>query len=295
MVLFNLLFLGYWVLKGKRQLLLSAFVLGLGYICFGNFFKFNLSEEEIKEEDLSIMSYNVRAFNKFEWIHDSSVGDQIMDLISKEEPDILCIQEFSRMRDKQLKKIYNYRFSTEYVSKEKKAIQAIYSKFPIINKGSLDFPDSANNALFADIVVKQDTIRVYNLHLESHKIIPSVSRISNEPKGRLLRRVSKSFAKQGEQAQLVEKHLEATSYRKIVCGDLNNTQFSNVYSVVKGGMNDSFLEKGTGYGRTFNFRYYPVRIDFIFVDEAFEIMAHKNYDIKLSDHFPVMASIKIGS
>ena len=94
---------------------------------------------------------------------------------------------------------------------------------------------------------------------------------------------------------MVEKDIEATPYKKIVCGDFNNTQFSNVYKVIKGDMQDSFTEQGTGYGRTFNFRYYPVRIDFILADEAFEIMAHKNFDIKLSDHFPVMASIKIGS
>jgi endonuclease/exonuclease/phosphatase family metal-dependent hydrolase len=295
LVLFNLLFLAYWLFKRKRQLWLSAFVLAFGYFILGNFFRFKLAEEEIKKEDLSIMSYNVRGFNVYEWIHDTSVGDQIVDLITAEDPDILCIQEFSRIRDRQLKKIYAYKFTTDYALSKKKSIQAIYSKYPIIKKGSLDFPDSANNALFADIVVNEDTIRVYNLHLESHKIIPSVRRISNEPKGRLLKRLSKSFAKQGEQAELVEKHIEATPYKKIVCGDFNNTQFSNVYKVIKGDMNDSFTEQGTGYGRTFNFRYYPVRIDFILADEAFEIKAHKNFDLKLSDHFPVMASVKIGA
>tara|TARA_R110000868_G_scaffold21614_11_gene89574 strand:+ start:5271 stop:6086 length:816 start_codon:yes stop_codon:yes gene_type:complete len=270
-------------------------VLLLGYISLGNFFKFKLSEEEIKEGDLSIMSYNVKGFNKFDWLHDASVEGRIMEFISSEDPDILCIQEFSRIKDRQLKKLYPFKFITGYKSSEKKSIQAIYSKFPIINSGSLDFPDSGNNAIFADIVVSKDTIRLYNLHLESHRVIPSVRRISNEPKGRLLRRLAKSFAKQGEQAELFDKHRNATTYRKIVCGDFNNTQFSNVYKLIKGEMNDSFMEKGTGYGRTFNFKYYPVRIDFILADQQFEIMAHKNFDIKLSDHFPVMASIKIDS
>lgn len=295
LVLFNLLYLAYWLFKRKKQLLLSAFVLVLGYICLGNFFKFKLSEEEIKKGDLSIMSYNVKGFNKFDWLHDASVEGRIMEFITSEDPDILCIQEFSPIKDRQLKKLYPFKFITGYKSSEKKSIQAIYSKFPIINNGSLDFPDSGNNAIFADIVVSKDTIRLYNLHLESHKVIPSVRRISNEPKGRLLRRLAKSFTKQGEQAELFDKHRNATPFRKIVCGDFNNTQFSNVYKVIKGDMNDSFAEQGTGYGRTFNFRYYPVRIDFILADQAFEIEAHKNFDIKLSDHFPVMASIKMGS
>ncbi|GBF19549.1 MULTISPECIES: endonuclease/exonuclease/phosphatase family protein [Arenibacter] len=295
LVLFNLLFLTYWLAKRKRQLLLSAFVLLLGYICLGNFFRFKLAEEVIEESDLSVMSYNVRGFNKYDLLNDPSAEGRIMEFISSEAPDILCIQEFSRIKDRQLKKMYPFKFITDYRSNEGKSTQAIYSKFVIINSGSMDFPNSGNNALYADIVVNKDTIRVYNLHLESHRIIPSVRRLSNEPKGRLLKRLSKSFAKQGEQAQLVEKDIEATPYKKIVCGDFNNTQFSNVYKVIKGDMQDSFTEQGTGYGRTFNFRYYPVRIDFILADEAFEIMAHKNFDIKLSDHFPVMASIKIGS
>jgi endonuclease/exonuclease/phosphatase family metal-dependent hydrolase len=267
----------------------------LGFFCLGNFFRFKLAEEEVKEGDLGIMSYNVRGFNKYDLLNDPTAEGRIMEFISSEAPDILCIQEFSRIKDRQLKKMYPFKFITVHKSGEKRSIQAIYSKYSMINSGSLDFPDSGNNAIFADIVVNKDTLRIYNLHLESHKIIPSVSRLSNEPKGRLLKRLGRSFAKQGTQAQMVREHMEATSYRKIVCGDFNNTQFSNVYKVIKGNMNDSFSEQGIGYGRTFNFRYYPVRIDFILVDGAFEITAHKNFDIKLSDHFPVMASIKMGS
>lgn len=292
LVFFNLLFLVYWLLKGRRQLWLSVFVLVLGFFCLGNFFRFKLTEEEISEGDLSIMSYNVRGFNKYNLLNDSSAEGRIMEFIFSEAPDILSTQEFSRIKDRQLKKMYPFKFITDHKSSEKKTIQAIYSKYLIINSGSMDFPDSANNAIFADIVVNKDTIRVYNLHLESHKIIPSLRRLLHEPAS-LLKRLDKSFAKQGGQAHLVQKHMEATPYRKIVCGDFNNTQFSNVYKVIKGDMNDSFAEQGTGYGRTFNFRYFPMRIDFILADKTFEIMAHKNFDIKLSDHFPVMASIKM--
>jgi len=295
LVLLNIAFLMYWVLKRKKQLWLSAVILFLGYTLLGTFFKFKLSEVPIQNGELSIMTYNVRGFNKYDWIEDSSIGDQILDLIVSETPDILCIQEFSRIRHRQLKNTYDYIYTTDYNLARRKTIQAIYSKYPIIQGGSLDFPDSSNNALFADLVVDKDTLRVYNLHLESHKIIPSVERISGEPKMRLFKRLSKSFAKQGEQAAIINLHRKASPYRTIVCGDFNNTQFSNVYKVIKGDMLDSFMEKGTGYGRTFNFKYYPVRIDFILADKALEIVAHKNYDVKLSDHFPVMASVKLDS
>lgn len=291
LVLFNFLFFGYWLLQGKRYLWFPAAILVIGYFVLGTFFKLGLSEKPINTEDVSVMSFNTRGFNKSGLIKDKTIGRQIVDLVRSEDPDIVCFQEFDYQRGKGKDfDAYNY----SYVNFEPgKVVQAIYSKFPIVNKGTLDFPDSANNAIFADIVIDKDTVRVYNLHLQSHKVIPSIRRISREPKAKLLKRMSKSFAKQQEQAALFTTHRDASSYKKIICGDLNNTQFSNVYRQVKGDMWDSFLEEGIGYGRTYNFRYYPMRIDFILLDKAFKVQAHKNYDVRLSDHFPVMASFKI--
>jgi hypothetical protein len=38
--------------------------------------------------------------------------------------------------------------------------QAIFSKYPIIDQGNLVFPNSNNNAIFADIKTWKDIIRV---------------------------------------------------------------------------------------------------------------------------------------
>jgi len=48
--------------------------------------------------------------------------------------------------------------------------QAIFSKFPIVKSGSIEFPNTANNAIYADIVKGSDTIRIYNVHLQSLRI-----------------------------------------------------------------------------------------------------------------------------
>ncbi|HLT50529.1 MAG TPA: endonuclease/exonuclease/phosphatase family protein [Arenibacter sp.] len=293
LVLFNFIFLIYWWVQGSRYLWFPLLVLVMGYFFLGTFFKFRLSEQPIDKEDISVMSFNARGFNKIGLIKENTIGRQIVDLVRSEDPDIVCFQEFDHRRDKE-NNFEAYQYS--YVNIEPgKVVQAIFSKFPIVNKGSLDFPDTANNAIFADIVIQKDTVRVYNLHLQSHRIVPSMRHISREPKAKLIKRMAKSFAKQQEQADLFNEDRNASPYKKIICGDLNNTQYSNVYRQIKGDMWDSFLEKGTGYGRTYNFKYYPVRIDFILVDQAFEVRAHKNYDVKLSDHFPVMASFKMDS
>ncbi|MCG2459598.1 endonuclease/exonuclease/phosphatase family protein [Flavobacteriaceae bacterium F89] len=287
----NILFAFYWLLKRKGQLLLSVSILGLAYICLGSFFKFRFSESHIDRDDLSIMSYNTRIFNRYEWIDNPLLGNEIVDFVSSENPDILCFQEFDDSKSNQFEQ-YPYRYIS-YKEGTNRVIQAIFSKYPIVAKGSLNFPDSSNNAIFADVLYKEDTLRVYNLHLESLRIKPDAESLSKEPSGKLYKRLSNSFVKQHRQAEIFDSHRNATSHHVIVCGDFNNTQFSNVYKIIKGDLQDTFQEKGTGYGRTFNFKYYPVRIDFILVDKAFEVTGHKNFNIHLSDHFPVMASIRI--
>ncbi|MEH6762206.1 MAG: endonuclease/exonuclease/phosphatase family protein, partial [Maribacter arcticus] len=168
---------------------------------------------------------------------------------------------------------------------------AVYSRHKILEKGILEFPESSNSAIFVDVKYMGDTIRIYNLHLESLKIRPRS--IKRERSDKLFGRLRHSFAKQQEQSTIVREHMNNSPYKNIVCGDFNNTQFSNSYFTIKGNLKDSFLEKGRGYGKTINFWKFPFRIDYILVDPFFEVLSHKNYGINLSDHEPIMATIKI--
>lgn len=294
LVLVNILFCLYWLLAKNKRILLSALVLFLGYFLVDSFIKFNLSGvTTLNENNLKVMSYNTRGFNKYEWSSDKALGDKIIDFVLKEDPDIICFQEFSRIRYHQLKHRYKYNYVAPgfYVNKVN---QAIYSKYPILNTSELPFEHTNNIASFADILYKNDTVRVYNLHLESLKVVPDIETISNEESSKLYGRITKSFKKQQDQAKIVQEHIKGNPYKTIVCGDFNNNQYSNVYRTIKGGLLDTFNEKGSAYGRTYNFKYYPVRIDFILASSEFNVTGHKNYDIKLSDHFPVMASFNLG-
>lgn len=288
----NFMFLLYWVIRKKRQLWLSLFVLVFGYFVLGTFVKFKFSKDKVLEEDLTVMSYNVRGFNRFGGLDNPRVFEDVQKLIDKENSDIICFQEFNRRRRDDFGQ-YEYYYSN-YTKGLRKSTQAVLSKYPIISQGSLYFPDTANEAIYVDIVYKIDTIRLYNVHLESYKITPRAS-IVNESFGRLYKKLNKSFQKQGQQSDIFNKHRNSSPYKVLVCGDFNSTQFSNVYQVVKGDMEDTFIAKGSGYGKTYNFLGAPLRIDFILADEAFEIKSHKNYDEKLSDHFPIMASFSMKS
>jgi len=250
--------------------------------------------QQSKPSDLKIMSYNVWKFNNNGWIKQPSIGDSIIKFLNDQSPDILCVQEHARKRHRQLSKQYPYRSETPYSTK--RTIQAIFSKFPIVNSGSMDLPDTMNNIIYADIVHIKDTIRVYNIHLQSFSIVPSTDDFSDGEKSeRVYKRLVSTFSKQLEQAKIFRDHLTNSPYTNIVCGDFNNTQFSNVYKIVKGDLKDSFLEEGDGFGRTYNLWKIPLRIDYILADPDFEILSHQNFDERLSDHYPIMATLRLNS
>ncbi|WP_339628982.1 endonuclease/exonuclease/phosphatase family protein [uncultured Maribacter sp.] len=245
------------------------------------------------DDSITIMSFNSLGFRGKEDEWKSTAGDTIVKFIQNERPDIVCFQEFDY---KKIRSHYFEEYPFKYVDFEfgpdnGRVIQAVYSKFKLLEKGLLEFPESSNSAIFVDIRYKKDTVRIYNLHLESLNIRPNS--IKKERSDKLYGRLRDSFAKQQEQSCIVRNHMNNSPYKSIVCGDFNNTQFSNSYFTIKGDLKDSFLEKGRGYGKTINFWKFPFRIDYILVDPSFEVLSHKNYDINLSDHEPIMATIKI--
>ena len=76
------------------------------------------------------MSYNVRLFNKYRWIDKPNISEEIEKLILEEDPDIVCIQEYSNEVAPELNK---YKFSYKYpkFTKAEKSTVAIFSKFKI--------------------------------------------------------------------------------------------------------------------------------------------------------------------
>lgn len=291
LVFVNLLFALYWGLAKRKQFFLSFPILVLGYLFVGSFIEFQFTEEVISEEDLSVMTFNVRAFNKGCYIDRSGVYEETFDFIATEDPDIICFQEVDVGKREDFKK-YPYSY-LKYYHHRVRTSMGIFSKYPIINTGDFEWPSTRNNGTFVDIQYKKDTIRVYNLHFESFGVNPSRKAISKEPSVRLFKRLNEVFRKQSEQAKSFLNHRNSVPYKTIVCGDFNNTQFSHTYRMVKGDMLDTFNEKGNGLGRTFNVLRFPFRIDHILVDPDFEVRAHKNYDVHFSDHFPVMASFRL--
>ena len=94
-LILNALFFIYWLIQLKRQVMLSGLVLLLGITFINKFYKFSSNDTDKEEKDFTVMSYNVRLFNLFDWIASDNVGNTILSFINEQNPDILCIQEYS--------------------------------------------------------------------------------------------------------------------------------------------------------------------------------------------------------
>lgn len=287
-ILINILFIFYWIAKLKKQFLLSVLILLIGYSSVLTFINFSNNSSYMTENKVSIISYNVRLFNLYNWIDENNIEDQINSFLVDKSPDIICLQEYRG----NIIDLPNYPYRFEFLRGNNiKYGQVIFSKFPILNKGSVDFSSMSNNAIFVDLKIHNDTIRFYNVHLQSFALENEIdlSTINTIQKKEIVTNLSNTFITQQRQVDVLRNSIDNSPYKNVLSGDFNNTAFSYTYKNLINGFKDSFMLKGNGLGITFNYNFIPLRIDFILVDDNFRVNQFKTYKINLSDHEPIFS------
>lgn len=291
LIVINAVFFIYWLLRRKRQFLLSGIILIIGITHIFSLVRLGSSNDIEVEEKLKVLTYNVRQFNINGWTEEVEVGKRTLEFVKEQNPDVVSFQEFHPDYTFDRKDYpYEHRVMTQ---KSKNFGQVIFSKFPIVSKGSLDFEGTGNNGIYADIATPTDTVRVYNMHFQSFRLAPSLDNLQKQNSKRLLGRLGQAFVKQEKQGQKFLKSESVSPYPVIVTGDFNNSATSYLYRKVLGDKIDAFAEAGSGTGATFYFDMIPLRIDFILATEEFPVMNFKTFDVLLSDHRPSMATFKL--
>ena len=294
LILVNLIFLLYWAFRLKKQFLLSFLVLLLGINHVTSIYEISTSKDPLAGEDnLKVLTYNVRQFNQFEWSKDRNVPEKISGFVEQQDPDIVTMQEYYTgeldIAD---------RFPHKYIKIKEKAAEfglAILSKYPIIDSGSLEFPSrSNNNSIYADIVKGKDTIRIINVHLQSFTVKPNFDNLEKQESKRVFLGMGQTFVRQERQMEIVRDLIRQTPYPIILMGDFNNTAYSYVYRELKSeGLYDAYKEAGNGLGQTFELKYFPLRIDYILASESLEILSFDNFKFPFSDHYPITAKFRL--
>lgn len=242
-------------------------------------------------ETVSLLNYNVK------WFTDAQKDNysEVLDWIAETDADILCFQEFypSKNIASRIAEMGGYNLS---MSKNNFHV-AIFSKFPIVNDGLILSEEELNNIRFADLKVKNDTIRVYSIHLESMGINPDKIQDTEGLKAEyedVSRRFVNASSYRTRQINTLFDHVEKTKYPVIIAGDFNDVPFSYNYFQFKKRFKNAFEEVGSGFGITYNGKIPFLRIDNQFYSKGLTARSLNTInDIYYSDHFPLIGKYEI--
>ena len=294
LIMLNAVFLLYWLLRLKKQVILPLLVLLIGYNHVTSLYVFS-RETPGQDGDniIKVLSYNVRQFNQFNWSDSNNIPNQISSYVQEEDPDLVAFQEYFR-GELEVAEHFEYR-AVQLKDKTDEFGQAILSKYPILDYGSLNFPThSNNNGIYADIAFPADTLRVINVHFQSFGMKPDIDRLEAEYTKQVFRGMGETFKVQQEQMELVLEVMRQSPYRVLLMGDFNNTPYSYIYRELRSmGLQDGHKVKGNGFGRTFAFDYFPLRIDYILPEESIEVLHFETVNRGYSDHFPIHALLRL--
>ncbi len=315
-LILNILCVLLWLIRGKLAFLYSLVAILVGYQHFLTHFQFHFrgSSGEESEKSLSILTYNVHLFGYFDGKQQKVVRDKIFTFLEQTRADVFCFQEFFDRKGSYpiadtLKTILKTNYiDTSFLLTYREVNQfglAIYSKYPIINSGKVTFPNGKfNYSIYADIVWHGDTVRVYNNHLESIRFsskdysfyeelthIPTDQNMVKKGSMKIFRKLIRAYGKRAVQVDILRKHISISPYPVILCGDFNDTPLSFTYRKLSSGLQDAFVQKGLGFGKTYSGIFPSYRIDYILFDKKFRATVFKTFHREYSDHYPVLVKL----
>jgi endonuclease/exonuclease/phosphatase family metal-dependent hydrolase len=321
-LLLLVLFVLFWLFVKARWALISVITLLLCYQPVTEIVPLRLAAAFQKEKTtgtLRILSWNVEHFDILEHKTHPEKKQQMLDLIKEYNPDIACFQEMvgSDSNSSAINYIpdivqqlsfsgyhYSYNRKLDFDGKHHFGI-ITFSKLPIVQQQTVKFYPYDYNSIFqyTDVLQGNDTVRVFNIHLQSLKFSadnlryiddPEINDESDIKKSRsVIGKLKRGFLKRKEQAGRIRTEMDKSPYPLIVCGDFNDVPNSYAYNSIGSGLQNAFAEKGSGIGRTFSGISPTLRIDNIFTAKNFTVQQYTRITKKLSDHFPIFADVQL--
>lgn len=254
-----------------------------------------------------LLTYNVGAFK---YKQEAATG--IAELIQQEDFDVVCMQEYIIFRAEEnemfSKILKNYPYSTVGdMSVDSHNRVVTLSKHKIIRSGIASKGRGINKAIYSDVVIGKDTIRVINAHLASNHIsvsdkqeIDSFSHGLNvdnvkDKINTLDRKVSFNYVVREQMAKDIDSVIANTKLKVIVCGDFNDVPVSYVYHKIKGDKMSVANEKlGCGYNYTFRESPFFFCLDHVlYQTDAFDCLEYETRKLLYSDHYPIISQFSI--
>jgi endonuclease/exonuclease/phosphatase family metal-dependent hydrolase len=325
LLIFSFAFLVFWAVLRSKWFVISAIalILGLPNIrAFWGLHYFSSFQPEKKENSIRILHWNVEWFNESTKLEKGKENyrEKMLEFIKEQNADIMCFQEFfepgkgtwpySNVKDViRLNYPYLYR-AVDYGVRGGRfeAGPAIFSRYPIVDTMRIRYPGpedlrAAESLIAADVQVGDRRIRVYTTHLQSvlfrgpdyrHlEIIKSADDSIMSASKSIVKKLRRGYSLRAGQVDIVRAQLDSCPYPELITGDFNDVPNSYTYFHIKGNRQDVFIREGSGIGRSFSRISPTLRIDYILADKRFDVLQYKRFLIPFSDHYPIVADLKL--
>jgi endonuclease/exonuclease/phosphatase family metal-dependent hydrolase len=324
--LFLVVLLGFfifWLFASVRLAPISAVCLLIGWQNIHAFFGFSLAGQDFSRKDsthIRIMTWNVRRWDEFSLKKTASSGHRLpmMELVARQNADLLCFQEFYEPVDSTKSNIRYIRTQLGYPyfffsrdnrnrnSKYETGI-VIFSKYPIIAKTQAHFKKDSlqktESLIAADVDINGQIIRLYTTHLQSvlfkTKDFRNVEIIENaedsmlEASRSVAKKLKNALGLRGYQADAVRKQLDMSPYPLVICGDFNDVPNSYTYFHIRGDLQDAFIAKCLGIGRSYKAISPTLRIDYILPSKDFQVIQSMKLNSAYSDHNAMLTDLRL--
>lgn len=320
-------FLVFWLIAKRKLALIPTITLLLSWNLIGSFFGLHPAAKQTSAKQpgtYRVVTWNAHLFNFFE--NNGLLDGAMLQEAKRFDADVLLVQEFVFSLDSaspitldRVKKKLGYKYAatandrafgvhTNIRQKNERYhpfCVAIFSNYPIIRWKKEQSSKAYNHTfLWADLLINKDTIRFFNIHLQSmHFAKKDYAFIENidqqdidavQTAGKnIIRKMKTANLLRSSQARDVRKVVEESPHPVVVCGDMNDVPNSNAYQIISDDLYDAFTEKGWGIGRTFKFLSPTLRIDYVLHSKELEVAYVNVLKTKLSDHSPVLADFKL--
>lgn len=290
-LLANVAFFLFWLFFKKSYAKYSFLAILIGFGFISRAYKWNGNMLKSEQNVAKLLTYNVK---KFGTDNAGKTRDPtpLFQFVQEQHATVICVQEYSHSRyrkygSKLLGKTYPHMHFADDL--------ATFSKYPIVKKERIEFEKKQYAAaIFTDIAIQTDTLRIVNVHLQSNQLSATNKQdienlVSKKRKLNKLRLVGRKLKNASlHRVQQVEKLvnlIENSPYPILLCGDFNDTPLSYSYQRIKNLLDDSFVVSGKKTGRTFAEGSIKVRIDYVFSKRSF--YEHQVHTVNYSDHKPI--------
>ena len=293
----NCFFITLWLFQDAKWMIPSTLTVLLGWSYTSGFIGINSSSVDESEYNIDVISYNTGMFtgrnldgSKYK------VEEAIEFLNGQNEVDIFCFQEYNT---NYTDRFLSYFKGFNYVGFEDKRV-SILSRFPVLNSGGIDFNQKTNSCVWADLLIKEDTVRIYSAHLQSSAItfeandmlenIDIQERRTWREAKEILSKYWHTGLQRVSQAKIIKEHMKKCSHPIILAGDMNEPPSSYTYNILCENMKDSFRSRASGIESTYGGRIPFLRIDYIFAQKSMNVIDYKTHKVGYSDHYPIQAT-----